>query len=373
MKETQVLIIGGGLAGLTTAIHLSQNNLRVILIERNEYPHHKVCGEYISMEVLPYLNSLNIDLTKLNGPEIHTFEYSTMAGEVIRASLEMGGLGLSRYRLDSFLFEQARGSCEILQDTVTESVFRNGSFITKCLSGTEYKSEFVLGAFGKRSNLDKFLNRNFFQSSSGWLGVKAHYRHKNFPDDLVALHNFEGGYCGLSKTETGNINACYLSNYKTFKKYKNTREFKEKVLFKNPHLKEFFLGADLLFEKEISIAQVSFDQKNRVEAHILMLGDAAGLIHPLCGNGMAIAIHSAKIVSENIIKYYGTKNYSRAMLEADYIYAWKIQFNSRMKNGRILQRILLNESLNSISQKLIKAMPDILPWIIKKTHGNYIC
>ena len=50
-----VLIIGGGLAGLCNAIHLSKFGTKVLLIEKNEYPKHKVCGEYISNEVLPYL------------------------------------------------------------------------------------------------------------------------------------------------------------------------------------------------------------------------------------------------------------------------------------------------------------------------------
>ena len=48
MKETEVLIIGGGLAGLTAAIHLSKKGFEVIVIEKNEFPKHNVCGEYIS-------------------------------------------------------------------------------------------------------------------------------------------------------------------------------------------------------------------------------------------------------------------------------------------------------------------------------------
>ena len=59
-----VIIIGGGLAGLTNAIHLSKSRQRVLLIEKNSYPKHKVCGEYISNEVLPYLNSLGINPIK---------------------------------------------------------------------------------------------------------------------------------------------------------------------------------------------------------------------------------------------------------------------------------------------------------------------
>ena len=43
--NVDVVIIGGGLAGLTSAIHLSKSGLKVTLIEKNDFPKHKVCGE----------------------------------------------------------------------------------------------------------------------------------------------------------------------------------------------------------------------------------------------------------------------------------------------------------------------------------------
>ena len=64
---TDVIIIGDGLAGLTSALHLQQAGINVTLIKKNAYPHHKVCGEYISNEVLPYLAWLNLDVGKRKG------------------------------------------------------------------------------------------------------------------------------------------------------------------------------------------------------------------------------------------------------------------------------------------------------------------
>ena len=63
MRTTQadVLIIGGGLAGLCAGIDLAQAGYEVLLFEPKAYPRHKVCGEYISNEVLPYLKSLGFD------------------------------------------------------------------------------------------------------------------------------------------------------------------------------------------------------------------------------------------------------------------------------------------------------------------------
>ena len=73
-----VIIIGGGLAGLTNAIHLSKSKQRVLLIEKNSYPKHKVCGEYISNEVLPYLNSLGIDPIKGGAKQISKVQVSLL-------------------------------------------------------------------------------------------------------------------------------------------------------------------------------------------------------------------------------------------------------------------------------------------------------
>jgi flavin-dependent dehydrogenase len=201
--------------------------------------------------------------------------------------------------------------------------------------------------------------------------VKAHYS-GNFPNDLVGLHNFKGGYCGVSKVESNKINICYLADYDTFKQHKNIEEFQSKVVCKNPHLKAIFENSTILFEKPITISQISFEKKEAVENHILMIGDTAGLIHPLCGNGMAMAIHSAKIVSELIIEYLDNKISSRKELEAKYTREWNTNFKSRLATGRFLSKILRMENLAAFLMQLLAIFPFLLPKIIKKTHGKPI-
>lgn len=370
MKKAEIVIVGGGLAGLTAAIHLAANGLEVCLFEKETYPHHKVCGEYLSREILPYLETLNLYLYKLTPVEINSLVYSTPRGNKIQAHLPLGGLGISRYALDNFLYQKAQKiGVEIIHESVIDITFNREKFIITTQQGLETTANFVLGAYGKRSGLDKKLNRNFIDIKSGWLAVKAHYTLDAYPGNIVSLHNFKGGYCGLSKTETGAVNVCYLATYKSFKAYKNSETYKNEVLCENPHLNLFFQKAMPLFEKELSIAQVSFNKKSLVENHILMLGDAAGLIHPLCGNGMAMAMHSAKLASESILNYYKSSGINRNDTEERYIKNWDFHFKSRLKTGRILQKILLNPRLAEISQTLINTFPMVLPKIIAKTHG----
>ncbi|MVM29700.1 FAD-dependent oxidoreductase [Spirosoma sp. HMF4905] len=368
--DADIVIIGGGLAGLTAGIHLAQENLRVILIEKQAYPQHKVCGEYVSNEVLPYLQQLGISVDELNPSRIHRFLFSTVSGKTIESKLPLGGFGVSRYTFDRFLYRKALASgVTIIHNQVVDVEFANDSFTVSTSDEKKYTSSLVIGAYGKRSSLDKRLQRPFIAKESPWMGVKAHYR-AEFPADLVSLHNFEGGYCGLCQVEASIVNACYLVNYSSFKKYKNIDSFQKQVMSQNPFLKDFFSKAIPLFDKPLTISQISFSKKQPVENHILMCGDTAGVIHPLCGNGMAMAIHSAKIVSELLITYFSSNELNRATLEKQYIHAWNKEFNTRLTAGRLLQSVLQHTTATSVLLSSLHLTPTVLPLIIKQTHGS---
>lgn len=364
----RVIIIGGGLAGLTAAIHLARTKVAVTLIEKNGFPKHKVCGEYISNEVLPYFESLGIDLSPLHPVAISKTAISTANGKLLTADLPLGGFSISRYTLDGALMRHAkRNGCEIIQGKVTDVNFKDDVF-NVTTEVASYQGEIVLGAFGKRANLDLKWKRGFLSKPAHWLAVKAHYE-GDFPEGVVALHNFKGGYCGVSKVETGAINLCYLADVNVFRKCRDIDDFQRKVVAGNPHLRQILDASKPLF-KPISISQISFEQKSPVENHLLMIGDTAGLIHPLCGNGMAMAVHSAKIASELIIDYMDGKIPSRKALENAYVLQWNAAFRSRLRTGRWLAGILRSEKLSAIVMQILTRFPVLLSGIIRKTHGK---
>jgi len=366
-----VIIIGGGLAGLTAAIQLATEQYNIMLLERYEYPHHKVCGEYVSNEVMPYLEDLGVKLPKT--VSIDTLQLSTRKGKLLQTKLPLGGFGISRYAFDHALYKKALSSgVSVNFETVKNVTFLKDSFNVNTERENKYSAKIVIGAYGKRSGLDKQLNRNFIGKDAPWLGVKAHYALPEFPDNLVALHNFEGGYGGLSKTETGAVNFCYLASYKSFRAEKNIERFNSKVVARNIFLNQFLERARPLFDEPISIAQVSFERKQLVEGHILMCGDTAGLIHPLCGNGMAMAIHSAKIASERIDDYFKNAEYGRSKMETDYKKEWTNAFKRRLQTGRVLQSILLNRGASNLLMETITKSPGLIRSLINSTHGKPI-
>ena len=369
MKD--VIIIGGGLAGLVNAVMLSRAGLQVTLIEKKDYPHHKVCGEYISDEVVPFLQHHNLYPATLEPASISRFMLTSVSGKSSYMPLDLGAFGISRYALDHFFYQKAKeAGAEVLTNTAVRDVeFYDDHFQLTLSTHEVLSSRLSVGAYGKRSRLDKQLKRKFTRQRSPFIGVKYHLK-TDFPDDLIALHNFRGGYCGISRVEDGRYNMCYLGSRKDLRRYGSIGAMEEAVLWENPHLKKLFTESEFLFEKPEVINEISFAPKQPVEQHILMSGDTAGLITPLCGNGMAMAIHSAKILSELIIQIYSPSGFQREKLEAAYTQEWTQLFARRLWVGRKVQRLFGSALVSEFGVGLVNNSRLLARQIMKRTHGQ---
>ncbi len=367
-------IIGGGLAGLSLSILISKQGYKVVLFEKEKYPFHKVCGEYISMESWNFIESLGLNLSQLNLPIIKNLIVSSPNGNFIQSPLDMGGFGISRYFLDNQLKEIAVKNGVILhEETKVNDVIFNDEIFTIKYNGGEISSSVVVGSFGKRSNLDIKWYRDFTRQKPGklnnYIGVKYHLK-SNFPENTISLHNFSNGYCGISKVEKNEFCLCYLTTAKNLKDNNNSiKEMEKNVLCQNPFLKKIFNESEFLFKDPLTISQISFDKKKQIENHILMLGDAAGMITPLCGNGMSMALHSSKIAFENINSFL-KKEITRQKMESQFVFQWQKAFKSRLRNGRMIQKLFGKAKTTNFFIGVIKYFPSLIRKMIKMTHGK---
>lgn len=370
MKTKTVVIIGGGIAGLLCAFQLAKAGIGCTLVEKKRYPFHRVCGEYISNEVLPFLQSLQLSPEELSPTSIHRFQLSSISGKSTILPLGLGGFGISRFAFDHYLYENAKsaGVYFLLDTEATNVTFENDQF-TIDTTGPQLTADVVIGSFGKRSRADVALGRSFLQKHSPYVGVKYHVR-TNFPEDLVALHNFEGGYCGINAIENKVVNICYLIHRDVIRKHGTITETENAVLFKNPQLKEIFKHSEFLFKKPEVINEITFETKEPVYNHILMTGDAAGMITPLCGNGMAIAIHTAKIASELVARFCTDHFYTRTQLEQAYAQQWRKHFANRLWFGRQVQKLFGSRAASNAAIHLALYSKPIAKAIVNNTHGK---
>jgi flavin-dependent dehydrogenase len=364
-----VVIIGGGIAGLIAANVLAQKGVQCVVIERKVYPMHRVCGEYISNEATPFLESLGLFPEIFNPPQITRFLLSSLRGKSETLPLGTGGFGISRYEFDNFLYNKARSQgVEFLLNTeVTDVEFENQHF--RVITPDQViTSPAVLAAYGKRSRLDIQMNRKFTSSRSPFVAVKYHVA-ADYPSDLISLHNFPGGYCGINKVENNTVNVCYLSHRDNFKKHKTIDEIERRVLFSNPRLKESLANATPLWEKPEVINEITFTSKTPIENHMLMIGDSAGMIAPLCGNGMAIAIHGAKLACGIVISFMEGR-IDRVRMEEQYRKAWTQHFSTRLLAGRTIQKLFGSSLASTVAIGLALYNKPLARFIIRNTHGN---
>ncbi|KXX72211.1 NAD(P)/FAD-dependent oxidoreductase [Flammeovirga sp. SJP92] len=367
-----VSIIGGGLGGLSLSIQMAELGWKVLLIEKKEYPFHRVCGEYVATESWDFLRRIGIDDKALQLPKITQLLVSAPNGQYLESELTTGGIGISRYLLDDSLYKKAlEKGVTVLTKTTVQAVYEISDYWEITTQKDTYMSKSVVGAFGKRSNLDHKLNRSYLSDSKSrlnhFVAVKYHLK-GNFDDPKIELHNFEGGYCGLSKVENDVLCMCYMVSGKVFHREGSIEALEENILQKNPFLKKY-LTYTRLWKKPLSIAQIDFSKKDIIENNIPMIGDASGLIAPLCGNGMSMSMHASVIIAPLLDQFLNDK-ISWSEMNNAYAQQWKVHFKTRLRAGRLLQQSFGKSFITNIVLQILKGSDTATKKIISATHGE---
>ncbi|MBI5667823.1 MAG: NAD(P)/FAD-dependent oxidoreductase [Chloroflexi bacterium] len=377
-RRCDVAIIGGGLAGCSAAIYLARQGARVVLLEAKNYPHHKVCGEVLSPECGVLLDGLGLTewLGQRQPAAIDTVEITSPSGAHWEARLPGTALGISRYALDHALAEQAACHGVDLQTETTVTGVQGTledslRLTTRSPAGSSaITARVVIGAYGKHSRLDHTLNRAFTRQPQPFVGLKAHFDGPRLPC-RIELHTFPGGYCGLSEIENGKINACLLVQNDVFRQAGSIPAFLAWMQQQNPRLAAWFASARLISDRWYSISQIPFVDKTVVDRDVLMTGDAAGLIAPLAGNGMAMALRGAHLAAEHAISFLRHER-TAADLRRQYAADWQREFRLRLRLGRLLQAFLLRPQPLALGLHLVKAMPPLGHFFIHNTRDTHL-
>jgi menaquinone-9 beta-reductase len=373
---SDVIIIGGGLAGCSAAIHLAKKGHKVTLYEAKTYPHHKVCGEFLSPECHTLLNELDLlpNIAAHHPTSMTTARITVPNGGCWETSLPGSAIGISRYVLDEVMVRHAAlFGVDVREGVNVEDV--SGSlddgFAVRTNQHGEESAKVVIGAYGKRGKLDKTFDRSFLRQQQPYVGVKTHMIGAPIPN-RVELHSFPGGYCGMSEVENGRTNVCLLVRQEVFKQHsgqgaEKIEGFIEWMQDQNPYLEQWFRTAEKTEVEWMGIAQVPFVSKRAVVNDVLMAGDSAGLIAPLAGDGMAMALHGGKLAAEMTAKYLRDELSTEGLRER-YEAEWRKTFNGRLKLGRMLQTFMLSPVALTFGLEVVKAVPMLGRYFVRNTR-----
>lgn len=360
-------IIGGGLTGLSLAIDMCKRGYSVILFEKGTYPKHKVCGEYISMESHRYLFEICPPLQRFQLPYITEFKITSGKTKSFKTPLNLGGFGISRYILEKELYDYAKKiGVTVMCKAKVNQAYRLENLFHISTTNKIYTSDILCNTSGRKSNLRTDAQQH---SRHNYIGVKYHVKMPR-KKSLIEIHNFPGGYCGISAIEDDKSCLCYIVNSDKLKDSRSSiTDMEKNFLYQNKSLKRIFSEAQFLFEKPITISNINFRIKERQKDDIFYLGDAAGSIAPITGNGMSIGLRSASVLTDLLDSFFQEK-VTYKELTAIYENFWTSNFSLRIKLSRTLQKLSEYPFLSNRTIDLFNIAPFIARSVIKQTHGK---
>jgi menaquinone-9 beta-reductase len=309
------LVLGGGLAGPAAAIWLARAGQAVTLWDRERLPAHKICGEFLSWEAQTWLADLGLDLHALGAVAIDRVRLVTAERNAV-GRLGFTARSVTRRALDAALLELAGATGVTVERGVTaREVLPDGSVVAPHAS---VRPDVLFVATGKH-NL-RGVGRDGAGTLSHQLGFKAYFRLT--PSERAALSGhvelilFEGGYAGLQMVERDAANLCFLVSPDRWKRLGG--DFSALIADLSaeiPHLGARLAGAVPLLDRPLAISGVPYGFLHRPagDEPCWRLGDQAAVIPSFTGDGMSLALHSARLATAALLTGAGQGAYYRRL------------------------------------------------------------
>jgi flavin-dependent dehydrogenase len=365
------------LSGCSAAISLARAGLDVALFESGPLPRHRVCGEFLSPESRATFRRLGV-LSEIEAAGARPVQAARFCCQGQSADFPLGaaaGLALSRFALDPLLWNAAQSAgARVFLETKTrhiEKVENQGDGFTFDTDGGLWHADAVIYAAG-RSGAPKPDNA----SARRYCGIKAHFEGADLEPGLVDMHLFKGGYCGLVRVEGGATNACLLVDYHQLRKDSPTG-FWARLLAENPGLRarlggarqvtDWHTTANVAFEMFRPVGESDNSEKAGVARHILCAGDAAGYIHPLTGDGMAMALRAGELAATVArLQVRGLGGIEAARL---YRAAWQREFAPRLALAARLHPLAIRPQWAHALLPVLRQLPLLRGAMVRGTRG----
>ncbi|HEV8435936.1 MAG TPA: NAD(P)/FAD-dependent oxidoreductase [Thermoanaerobaculia bacterium] len=333
-----VAVIGAGPAGSTLAALLASRGASVALIDRDAFPRDKLCGEFLSYDALPIVELLGVDLG--DAPEVQCCRVVSRHANY-EFELPYAARGVSRMTLDDLLFRTAiqNGSSPV-RETVT--------------SLDSIQAKVIAGAWGRWGRFDTQLGRRFVRDRAHRnFGFKRHYHGPT--TNVIELYSFRRGYLGVSSVDGGVVNICGLVHASRLAGHKGRWDaFVETIRAEEPTLDALYARHTPAQEEFLSSEPVIFRGRSAVEAGVFMIGDASGVIDPLTGNGMAMAMQSALLAAPLILRLLQSPR-DRTLIEDEYRQRHHAMFAPRIRWSRAVARLLSNPWLLDVAMRSVRS------------------
>jgi flavin-dependent dehydrogenase len=364
------VITGGGPAGSSLAIRLAASRFDVTLIEREHFPRHKLCGEFISPECLSHFDQLGVldSLLAAGGQRVYETHFYDRRGKgfaVPSGVFDGGGfaLSLSRSEMDARLLMHARRyGVNVLEGWRPTTVHMAGDLLRAVETVGEngesriFEADLFVDATGRSRALSKLVERSGTDrkrspgKASVALGFKTHIRNAELTPGRCEIYSFPSGYGGLTTIEGGLANLCFLIDPRAARSIgTDPGVLMERAVRANRRAAAALEGAQPVRDW-LAVSVNAFGRAGQPPAkNLFTAGDAAAFIDPFTGSGILMALESSALLASAI----GTGRSSLPRVESIYRSAFEETFSRRLRICSLLRRTAFLPVLPSVAIRFL--------------------
>ncbi|GGH52691.1 FAD-dependent oxidoreductase [Paenibacillus silvae] len=372
-RSSDVIVIGAGIAGSACSIELARQGHRTLLLDRQQFPRHKTCGEFMSPETREMLEHLGVDLLdceKTTGLMHHASIILPDGGE-IEAPLPGTAYGISRYVLDQLLHKQARDAgADIITkaNIIATRQLENKEYEVEVKQGDEYiryHAKAVIGAHGSKK-LRGTESGEGLRDETIYVGVKSHYRGIRIPA-RVELYFCNGGYVGISPIENDTVNVAALLTLDSVQgSGKSVPEIMQAAALTNTRLAARLSEGGAVQGTQVSVAPLQLSNVPEPWSSYPHIGDAMLVIPPLCGDGMSIALRSAILCARWTDAYLKDELHYDAW-QSEYTREANREFAPLLRRARTIQQVAFART-NRFYPALARMFPGLASYVVRATR-----
>ena len=317
-KYYEVIIIGGGPAGLFAGIVCARNNLKTLILEKKVYPIDKACGEGIMPSGIEYLRELGIIpfIKKYPYQHFKGIRYISRKGRTAEANFKKGsGWGIQRTELSSALLECASAFPNLEIQSGVLAKYNIGENPEVIINNKTLRPKLLIGADGLHSRIRKLANLEASSPGLERWGVRKHFKVEPW-SLFVEIYWSSGLEAYVTPVSSSCVNVSFLWDTKRYKPRESGKKLFSSLLEEFPKLQARIKKADVLDESK-SKGPLYQKTKDVVNKKILLIGDAAGFFDPITGEGISLAAKQALLLEKNIVPVLqkNTSNLENALSE----------------------------------------------------------
>jgi geranylgeranyl reductase family protein len=370
--DGEVLIVGGGPAGSVCAYHLAKAGKKVILIDKENFPRDKICGDFVSPIGLNELKRMGIwelpgfeKTTVITGATVYLDGVPLLTKELpsIEGLLNYGRV-IPRYILDNWLIEAAKKEgVKVLTPCKLENYIVADDYVkTECIQDGEkiqITTKVVIGADGSCSKVARILNGKKPNPENQIVAVRAYFEDVNCISkkaELFFTSNSFPGYYWFFPTgpTTANVGiGMMLENFP--KKEINLKKLLLEMIEKDESFKAK-IGNGRISDKIVGFPLSIYNPKAKIcNDRVLLIGDAAGFVNSINGEGMQYAMQSGRWASECIVECFSSNDFSAKSLNK---FETKVrdEIGYDMNLANVVMQFIRNRNFNPLWMKLFEIM-----------------